>query len=86
MIDNFSKFVWTIPLKKKGSQRIKDSIKTLPMGLKRFPNLIETERGKQISNNFFNVFLNKSSFKRYGHYIALLVVYVKRYNRTIRRY
>ena len=86
MIDIFSKFGWTIPLRKKSSQRIKDSIKTLPIGSKRFPNLIETERGKQISNNFFNVFLNKSSIKRYGHYISLLAVYVKKYNRTIRRY
>ena len=84
VIDNFGKLQWTIPLKKKISQRIKDSIKSIPIGSKRSPNWIETDLKEQISNKFSFVFLNKSNIKRNRRYIALLVVYVKRYNRIIR--
>ena len=84
MIDNFSKLVWTIPLKEKSSQRTKDSIKSIPIGSKISPYSIETDRGKQISKKELTVSLNKNNIKSYSRFIALLAVYVKRYNRTVK--
>ena len=46
-IDNFSKFGWTIPLKNKNAQTIKDSFENILTNSKRSPNLIETDRGKE---------------------------------------
>ena len=45
-IDNFSKVGWTVPLKNKNAQTIKDSFENILISSKRKPNLIETDRGK----------------------------------------
>ena len=59
-IDNFSKFGWTIPLKNKNPQTIKDSFETILVGSKRKPNLIESDRGKEFYNNIFQDLLKKT--------------------------
>ena len=55
-IDNFSKFGWTAPLKNKSAQTIKDSLGNILISSKRKPNLIESDRGKEICNNLFQDF------------------------------
>ena len=45
VIDNFSKFGWTVPLKNKNAQTIKDSFENILISSKRRPNLIESDRG-----------------------------------------
>ena len=60
VIDNFSKFGWTIPLKNKNAQTIKDSFENILISSKRKPNLIETDRGKEFYNNIFQNFLKKT--------------------------
>ena len=47
VIDNFSKFGWTLPLKNKSAQTIKDSFENILINSKRKPKLIETDRGKE---------------------------------------
>ena len=47
VIDNFSKFGWTIPLKNKNAQTIKDSFENILISSKRKPNLVESDRGKE---------------------------------------
>ena len=42
-IDNFSKFGWTIPLKNKNAQTIKDSFENILTNSKRKPDLVESE-------------------------------------------
>ena len=44
-IDNFSKFGWTIPLKNKNAQTIKDSFENIIISSKRKPNLIQSDLG-----------------------------------------
>ena len=46
VIDNFSKFGWTVPLKTKNALTIKDSFENILINSKRRPNLIESDRGK----------------------------------------
>ena len=65
-IDNFSKYGWTVPLKNKNAQTIKDSFENILISSKRSPNLIETDRGKEFYNNIFQDFLNKNNIKPYS--------------------
>ena len=53
IIDNFSKFGWTVPLKIKNAKTIKDSLEKILISSKRKPNLIESDRGKELKNNIF---------------------------------
>ena len=83
-IDNFSKFGWTIPLKNKNAQTIKDSFENILINSKRKPNLIESDRGKEFYNNIFQDFLNKNNIKLYSRNTSLGAVFAERFNRTIR--
>ena len=53
--DNFSKFGWTVPLKNKNAQTIKDSFENILISSKRAPNLIESDRGKEFYNKIFRL-------------------------------
>ena len=83
-IDNFSKFGWTVPLKNKNAQTIKDSFENILISSKRSPNLIETDRGKEFYNNIFQDFLNKNDIKLYSRNSSYGAVFAERFNRTIR--
>ena len=84
VIDNFSKFGWTIPLKNKNAQTIKDSFENILISSKRSPNLIESDRGKEFYNNVFQDFLNKNNIKLYSRNSSYGAVFAERFNRTIR--
>ena len=47
VIDNFSKYGWTVPLKNENAQTIKNSFENNLITSKRKPSLIETDRGKE---------------------------------------
>ena len=84
IIDIFSKFGWTIPLKNKNDQAIKDSFENILISSKRSPNLIETDRGKEFYNNIFQDFLNKNNIKLYYRNSSFGAVFAERFNHTIR--
>ena len=84
VIDNFSKYGWTIPLKNKNAQTIKDSFENILINSKRKPNLIESDRGKEFYNNIFQDFLNKNNIKLYSRNSSFGAVFAERFNRTIR--
>ena len=83
-IDNFSKYGWTIPLKNKNSQTIKDSFEKILINSKRKPNLLESDRGKEFYNNIFQDYLNKNNIKLYSRNSSYGAVFAERFNRTIR--
>ena len=82
--DNFSKYGWTIPLKNKNAQTIKDSFENILISSKRKPNLIETDRGKEIYNNIFQGFLKENNIKLYSRNSSYGAVFAERFNKTIR--
>ena len=84
VIDNFSKYGWTVPLKNKNAQTIKDSFENILISSKRKPNLIETDHGKEFYNNFFQDFLNKNNIKLYSRNSSFGSVFAERFNRTIK--
>ena len=83
-IDNFSKYGWTIPLKNKNAQTIKDSFENILISSKRKPNLIESDRGKEFYNNIFQDFLSKNVIKLYSRNSSYGGVFAECFNRTIR--
>ena len=83
-IDNFSKFGWTIPLKNKNAQTIKDSFENILISSKRKPNLLESDRGREFYNNIFQDYLNKNNIKLYSRNSSYGAVFAERFNRTIR--
>ena len=84
IIDNFSKFGWTIPLKNKNARTIKDSFENILISSKRKPNLIESDRGREFYINIFQDFLNKNNIKLYSRNSSYGAVFAERFNRTIR--
>ena len=84
VIDNFSKFGWTTPLKNKNAQTIKDSFENILMSSKKSPSLIESDRGKEFYSNIFQDFLNKNNIKLYSRNSSYGAVFAERFNRLIR--
>ena len=84
IIDNFSKFGWTIPLKNKNAQTKKDSFENTLISSKRKPNLIESDRGKKFYINIFQDFLNKNNIKHYSRNGSYGAVFAERFKLTIR--
>ena len=84
VIDNFSKFGWTISLKNKNSQSKKNSFENILISSKRSANLFETDRGKEFYNNIFQDFLNKNNTKIYSRNSSYGAVFAERFNRTIK--
>ena len=84
IIDNFSKFGWTLSLKNKNAQTIKDSFENILINSKRKPNLFESDRGKEFYNNIFQDFLNKNNIKLCSRNSSYGAVFAEKFNRTIR--
>ena len=84
VIDNFSKFGWTIPLKNKYAQSITDAFSQIIKTSRRKPNVLETDDGKEYVNKIFNEFLNNNKIKRYSRYTDKGAVFAERFNKTIR--
>ena len=66
VIDNFRKYGWISALKHKGAQTIKDSFENILISSNRKPNLIETDRGKEFYNIFYQNCLYKNNIKHYS--------------------
>ena len=84
IIDSFSKFGWTIPLKNKNAQTIKNSFENILISSKRKPNSIESDRDKGFYNDIFQDFLNKNDIKLCSRNSSYGAVFAERFNRTIR--
>ena len=83
MIDNFSKYGGTIPVKK-NSQTITSSFENILIASKTKPNLIETDPGKEVLGKVFTDYLINNNIKRYSHYTSLGVVFTDMFNSTTR--
>ena len=84
VIDNFSKFGWTITLQNKYAQSITDAFSQMIKTSRRKPNLLETDDGKEYVNKIFNEFSNNHNIKRYSCYADKGAVFAERFNRTVR--
>ena len=67
-IDDFSKFLWALPLKNRNSQTITNEFSNVIMTSKRKPIKIESERGSEFYNCIFQHFLQPKSIHHYSRY------------------
>ena len=63
VIEKFSNFGWTVPLKKENSQTLKDSFENIFINSKRSLNLVKTDRGNEFLNELLTDFLKKTISK-----------------------
>ena len=84
VIDNFSKYLWAIPLKNKYSQTITNEFSNILSTSKRKPLKIESDRGSEFYNSFFQKFLKSKNNQHYSRYTDKGPRIAERVIRTLR--
>ena len=84
IIDNFSKFLWAIPLKNKYSQTITNEFSIILSTSKRKPIKIESDRGSEFYNSIFQNFLKSKNIQHYSRYTDKGPSIAERVIRTVR--
>ena len=84
VIDNFSKFGLTIPLKNKYAQSKPDAFSEIFKSSNPKPSLLETDCGKEYVNKTFNELLNKNDIERSSRYTNKGAVFAERFKKTLR--
>ena len=84
VIDNFSKYLFAIPLKNKYSQTITNEFSNIITTSKRKPIKIESDRGTEFYNSIFKNFLKSKNIHHYSGYTDKRPSIAERVIRTIR--
>ena len=84
VIDNFSKYSWAIPLKKKYSQTITNEFSNILTKSKRKPLKIESDRGSEFYNSIFQNFLKSKDIHHYSIFTDKGPSLAERVIRTVR--
>ena len=86
VIDNFSKYLWAIPLKNKYSQTITNDFSSILTKSKQKPLKIESDRGSEFYNSIFQNFLKSKSIHHYSRYTDKGPSKAERVIRTLRNF
>ena len=83
-IDVFSKYAWVVPLKNKSGKSVNDAFdKILQSGWR--PRYLQTDKGKEFTNNLLHKTLNEASIKYYiTQNDGTKASIVDRFNRTLK--
>ena len=84
VIDNFSKYLWAIPLKNKYSQTIKNEFSNIITTSKRKPLKIESDRGSEFYNSIFQNILKSKNIQHYSRFTDKGPSIAERVIRTVR--
>ena len=84
VIDNFSKYLWAIPLKNKYSQTITNEFSNIITTSKRKPNKLESDRGSEFCNSILQNFLKLINIHHYSRFTDKGPSIAERVIRTIR--
>ena len=84
IVDNFSKYLWAIPLKNKYSQTITNEFSNILTNSKRKPLKIESDRGTEFYNSIFQNFLKSKNIQHYSRFTDKGPSIAERVIRTIR--
>ena len=84
VIDNYSKYLWAIPLKNKYSQTITNEFSNIITTSKRKHLKIESDRGTEFYNSIFQNFLNSKNIQHYSRYTDKGPSIAERVIRTVR--
>ena len=84
IVDNFSKYLWAIPLKNKYSQTITNEFSNILTTSKRKPLKLESDRGTEFYNSIFQNFLKLKNIHHSSRYTDKGPSIAERVIRTIR--
>jgi len=80
IVDIYSRYAYSIPLKSKSATSVLNAFKTLKV----FPSNIWADEGKEFFNKDFEKFCKEKKINLYHTYSNLKSVYVERFNRTLK--
>lgn len=81
-IDIFSKYAWAIPLKDKKAESIVSAFQKI--FLERIPQSLQTDEGKEFTNQLFQNFLKKNNVHFFTTHNETKASVVERFNRTLK--
>ena len=84
VIDNFSKYLWAIPLKNKYSQTITNEFLNILTTSKRKPDKIESDRGTEFYSSIFQNFLKNKNIQHFSRFTDKGPSIAERVIRTVR--
>ena len=84
VIDNFTKYLWAIPLKNKYSQTITNEFSNILTTSKRKPLKLESDRGTEFYNSIFQSFLRNKNIQHYSRFTDKGPSIAERVIRTVR--
>ena len=85
VIDNYSKYLWAIPLKNKYSQTITNEFSNIITTSKRKPLKLESDRGTDFYNSIFQNLLKSKYIRHYSRYTDKGPSIAERVIRTLRK-
>lgn len=83
VIDCFSRYAWSIPLKDKTGKQVTEAFTEILKSSRRKPELLHADRGKEFVNSTFLEFLKKQKIKMYHTFSTVKAAMVERFNRTL---
>jgi hypothetical protein len=84
IIDCFSKYAWSIPLKTKDSKVVLDAFKKVCSESGRKPLKIWCDQGSEFVNKYFKKWMHENNITMYHTYSNGKAVIVERFNRTMK--
>ena len=84
VIDVFSKFAWSVPLKDKTGLTVLNALKEIIKHSQRKPAHIWVDKGKEFYNKHFDEWLKENNIVRYSTYGEHKSAVVERFNRTLK--
>lgn len=83
IIDCFSKYAWTFPLKRKTKENVSKEFQTL-LARGRYPKNLQTDMGKEFYNNLFKKVIKQYNINHYSTYSTKKASIVERLIRTLK--
>ena len=83
VVDSFSKFLYTVPLKNKSAEEVIAAFKKVFRQAGRRPAMIHSDMGKEFTSKAFTDFLKENKVKRYSIYSIMKSAICERTIRTI---
>lgn len=85
IIDIFSKFAYTLPVKSKNGEEIAQTLETLLSKLKVMPRKIHSDQGREFFNKHVSKVLKKYDIKLYHTFSSMKAYICERFIRTFKR-
>lgn len=83
VIDVFSKYGWTMPLKSKTGKEVTSAMESVFEMNDRICKNLQTDSGKEFYNSFFSALMKKHSINHYSSYSKLKASICERFNKTL---